>query len=131
MGSGDGAGEGGGVKGRDDFLTHISVYNSQVHGLAWSVDDLCLVTCSVEGRVYEWRVHGGKRHAECIIKVDGYVGLALPDSDRCPVYATTATTLREIDGSQVFISFWGRSCLWVSRVQSVKGIPCYHPLYWD
>uniref|UniRef100_A0A8C4QWQ8 Cilia- and flagella-associated protein 57 n=1 Tax=Eptatretus burgeri TaxID=7764 RepID=A0A8C4QWQ8_EPTBU len=74
---------------------------SEVHGLAWSVDDLCLVTCSVEGRVYEWRVHGGKRHAECIIKVDGYVGLALPDSDRCPVYATTATTLREIAGSQV------------------------------
>jgi len=70
----------------------------------WSLDDIRVISCGMDGAVYEWEVLTGKRVGENVLKQCGYTGVAImPDGKQ--LYAVgTDKMLKEMAESQVNIS---------------------------
>uniref|UniRef100_A0A1I8GFC8 WD_REPEATS_REGION domain-containing protein n=1 Tax=Macrostomum lignano TaxID=282301 RepID=A0A1I8GFC8_9PLAT len=51
-------------------------HNGKIKGLVWSNDDSKLVSCGMDGAVYEWEVATGKRLREHVLKTCSYTGVA-------------------------------------------------------
>lgn len=49
----------------------------QITGLAWSAQDLTLVSCGTEGAVYEWNMSSGQRVGEVILKTNQFNACAV------------------------------------------------------
>ncbi|XP_032825748.2 cilia- and flagella-associated protein 57 [Petromyzon marinus] len=83
-------------------VANLKGHSGKVRGLAWSVDDARLVSCGLDGAVYEWSPLSGRRDAECVVKACAYTGVAVAPDARAAVYAVGSDrTLKEIADSQV------------------------------
>ena len=68
----------------------------QVRSIAWSPDDSRLVSCSMDGAVYEWNVLTGKREKECVLKNCSYTSVALSPDMRSTYAVGSDRTLKEL-----------------------------------
>ena len=73
----------------------------QVRCVAWSVDDSRLVSCGMEGAVYEWNTLTGMREAECVLKSCSYTGVTLSPDAKSVFAVGGDCTLKEIQDCQV------------------------------
>lgn len=68
----------------------------QVRNLVWSADDSRLVSCSMDGAVYEWNVQAAKREKECVLKSCSYTSVSLSPDLRSTFAVGSDRTLKEI-----------------------------------
>lgn len=80
---------------------HICRTILQVCGIQWSLDDSRLVSCGMDGAVYEWNTHTGKRESECVLKSCSYTGVAFSSDCKTILAVGTDLTLKEIQDCQV------------------------------
>lgn len=73
----------------------------KVRCVEWSLDDGRLVSCGMDGAVYEWNTQTGKRESESVLKSCGYTGVAFSSDCKTALAVGTDLTLKEIQDCQV------------------------------
>ncbi len=86
---------------------------SQVRCILWSQDDSRLISCSLDGAIYEWNVQACKRENESVLKGCSYTSLAITSDLRTTFAVGSDQTLKEI----------------ILPDSNVNNIPYMHTLY--
>lgn len=71
-----------------------------MRGIEWSLDDTRLVSCGMDGAVYEWNTQTGKRESESVLKSCSYTGVAFSSDYKTILAVGTDLTLKEIQDCQ-------------------------------
>jgi len=82
-------------------VSNLKGHNGKVKNVVWCLDDTRVVTCGVDGAVYEWEVLTGRRLAENVLKHCSYTGVALSPDAKTTFAVGSDHTLKEISDSQV------------------------------
>jgi len=82
-------------------VSNLKGHNGKVKSVVWSSDDTRVVTCGIDGAVYEWEVLTGRRLAENVLKLCSYTGVALSPDAKTTFAVGSDHTLKEISDSQV------------------------------
>lgn len=72
-----------------------------MRGVAWSPDDGRLVSCGMDGAVYEWNAQTGKRVSECVLKSCSYTDVVFSSDCKSVLAVGSDATLKEIQDCQV------------------------------
>lgn len=72
----------------------------QVRSVVWSADDSHLVSCGMDGAVYEWNALNGQRESESVLKSCSYTSVALSQDTRSILAVGNDCTLKEIQDCQ-------------------------------
>jgi WD40 repeat protein len=75
---------------------NLKGHNGKVRCIKWSQDDTQIVSCSMDGAVYEWGVLSGRRENECVVKSCSYTSLTLTPDLRTTFVVSTDSTLSEM-----------------------------------
>lgn len=82
-------------------VSNLKGHNGKVRSVVWSADDSKIVSCGMDGAVYEWDPYTGKRIGESVLKSCSYSGVTI-DPDGKKIYAVGSDkTIKEINDSQV------------------------------
>ncbi|XP_053172243.1 cilia- and flagella-associated protein 57 [Scomber japonicus] len=82
-------------------ILNLKGHNGKVRAIEWSLDDSRLVSCGMDGAVYEWNTQTGKRVSECVLKSCSYTGVAFSSDCRTILAVGTDLTLKEIQDCQI------------------------------
>ncbi|KAM9326708.1 cilia- and flagella-associated protein 57 [Gastrophryne carolinensis] len=82
-------------------VANLKGHNGKVRSVAWSADDSKLVSCGLDGAVYEWNTLTGKRESECVLKSCSYGCVALLPDSKTIFAVGSDQTLKEISDSQI------------------------------
>ncbi|CAB1332248.1 unnamed protein product, partial [Coregonus sp. 'balchen'] len=77
-------------------VLNLKGHNGKVRSIAWSGDDSRLVSCGMEGAVYEWNTLTSKRESESVLKSCSYTSVTV-SSDAKTIFAI----LREVPAEDV------------------------------
>ena len=95
----------------------------QIRGLQWSPDDRTLISCGLDGGVYEWLIDEGKRNGECVTKGHHYSSLLYtPDLKNILVVAADSS-IKEISTKVCM-------CACMCHVSACEYISSYSPYRW-
>ncbi|VDP24511.1 unnamed protein product [Schistosoma mattheei] len=84
-----------------DNLINLKGHNGKIRSIIWSDDDHKLISCGLDGAVYEWDTQKGTRMNENVLKSCSYTSVAV-SQDAKTVYAVGSDkTLKEISDSQI------------------------------
>ncbi|XP_039468370.1 cilia- and flagella-associated protein 57 isoform X1 [Oreochromis aureus] len=84
-----------------DNILNLKGHNGKVCQIEWSLDDSRVVSCGVDGAVYEWNTQSGKRESESVLKSCSYTGVAFSSDCKTILAVGTDLTLKEIQDCQV------------------------------
>uniref|UniRef100_A0A3P8R8K1 EML-like second beta-propeller domain-containing protein n=1 Tax=Astatotilapia calliptera TaxID=8154 RepID=A0A3P8R8K1_ASTCA len=84
-----------------DNILNLKGHNGKVCRIEWSLDDSRVVSCGVDGAVYEWNTQSGKRESESVLKSCSYTGVAFSSDCKTILAVGTDLTLKEIQDCQV------------------------------
>lgn len=73
----------------------------QVRAIAFSADDSRLVSCGMDGAVYEWNTLTGARESESVLKTCSYTGVTISPDAKTFFAVGTDCSLKEIQDCQV------------------------------
>ncbi|MGH0169155.1 UNVERIFIED_CONTAM: hypothetical protein FKN15_005121 [Acipenser sinensis] len=73
----------------------------QVRSIVWSPDDSRLVSCGMDGAVYEWNTITSKRESESVLKACSYTGITISPDAKTFFAVGSDCTLKEITDSQI------------------------------
>uniref|UniRef100_A0A3P8WMD1 Cilia and flagella associated protein 57 n=1 Tax=Cynoglossus semilaevis TaxID=244447 RepID=A0A3P8WMD1_CYNSE len=76
-------------------------HNGKISAIKWSVDDRRLVSCGMDGAVYEWNTQSGKRESESVLKSCSYTDVAFSSDCTTTLAVGSDLTLKEIQEYQV------------------------------
>ncbi|KAI3369623.1 hypothetical protein L3Q82_025335 [Scortum barcoo] len=82
-------------------ILNLKGHNGKVRGIEWSLDDSLLVSCGMDGAVYEWNTQTGKRESESVLKSCSYTDVAFSSDCKTILAVGTDFTLKEIQDCQV------------------------------
>uniref|UniRef100_A0A8C5QD76 Cilia and flagella associated protein 57 n=1 Tax=Leptobrachium leishanense TaxID=445787 RepID=A0A8C5QD76_9ANUR len=82
-------------------VMNLKGHNGKVRSVAWSADDSKLVSCGLDGAVYEWSALSGKRESECVLKSCSYTCVALSPDSKTIFAVGSDQMLKEISDSQI------------------------------
>ncbi|XP_042364189.1 cilia- and flagella-associated protein 57 [Plectropomus leopardus] len=82
-------------------ILSLKGHNGKVRGIEWSLDDSRLVSCGMDGAVYEWNTQTGKRESESVLKSCSYTNVAFSSDCKTILAVGTDLTLKEIQDCQV------------------------------
>lgn len=72
-----------------------------MRAIVWSTDDSRLVSCGMDGAVYEWNTLNSKRESESVLKSCSYTGVTISPDAKTIFAVGTDCTLKEIQDCQV------------------------------
>ena len=72
--------------------------------MVWSSDDSKIISCGMDGAVYEWNAFSGKQDGESVLKSCSYTSVTSTPDGKVTFAVGSDRTLKEISDSQV--------CLW-------------------
>ncbi|CAB1323901.1 unnamed protein product [Coregonus sp. 'balchen'] len=84
-----------------ESVLNLKGHNGKVHSIVWSGDDSRLVSCGMEGAVYEWNTLTSKRESESILKSCSYTGVTVSPDAKTIFAVGTDCTLKEIQDCQI------------------------------
>ncbi|KAA0718887.1 Cilia- and flagella-associated protein 57 [Triplophysa tibetana] len=84
----------------DDVL-NLKGHNEKVRSIAFSSDDSHLVSCGMDGAVYEWNMLSGARESESVLKSCSYSSVAISPDSKTFFAVGTDCTLKEIQDCQI------------------------------
>ena len=70
--------------------------SSQIRCLLWNPDDSHLVSCGMDGAIYDWNVQNVKRERECVLKSCSYTSIAITPDLRTTFAVGSDRTLKEV-----------------------------------
>lgn len=73
----------------------------QIRGIEWRPDDSRLVSCGMDGAVYEWNTQTAKRESESVLQSCSYTDVAFSADCKTILAVGTDLTLKEIQDCQV------------------------------
>ncbi|KAM8756594.1 cilia- and flagella-associated protein 57 [Acanthopagrus schlegelii] len=82
-------------------ILSLKGHNGKVRGIEWSLDDSRLVSCGMEGAVYEWNTQSGKRVSESVLNSCSYTDVAFSSDCKSILAVGTDLKLKEIQDCQV------------------------------
>lgn len=82
-------------------VANLKGHNGKVKSLVWSSDDSKIVSCGLDGAVYEWETFTGKRVGESVLKSCHYTGVAVTPDGKTTFAVGSDKSLKEISDSQV------------------------------
>ncbi|XP_068451125.1 cilia- and flagella-associated protein 57 [Clinocottus analis] len=82
-------------------IRNLKAHNAKVRGIEWSLNDTRLVSCGMDGAVYEWNTQTGKRESESVLKSCSYTDVAFSSDFQTILAVGTDLTLKEIQDCQV------------------------------
>ncbi|CAF4793044.1 unnamed protein product [Pieris macdunnoughi] len=80
---------------------NLKGHNGKVTGLAWSANDLTLVSCGSEGAVYEWNMSNGQRVGEVILKTNQFSACAVNNNGKTTYGVGSDGELKEIGANTI------------------------------
>ena len=86
-----------------ESINNFKGHNGKVKAVIWSVDDSKIVSCGMDGAVYEWDTFTGKRVGESVLKSCSYTSVAVTNDGKTTFAVGSDKTLKEITDSQVSI----------------------------
>lgn len=84
-----------------ECVTNLKGHNGKVRCIVWSADDSRIVSCGMDGAVYEWDSFSGKRIGESVLKSCSYTGVAVTPDGKTTFATGSDKTLKEIADSQI------------------------------
>ncbi|XP_072543115.1 cilia- and flagella-associated protein 57 isoform X2 [Salminus brasiliensis] len=84
-----------------DNVLNLKGHNGKVRSIAWSADDSRLVSCGMDGAVYEWNALNGKRESESVLKSCSYAGVTLSPDNKTIFAVGSDCTVKEIQDCQI------------------------------
>ncbi|MCJ8731889.1 hypothetical protein PDJAM_G00204930 [Pangasius djambal] len=88
------------LKGHSGKIITSPALAHQVRSVVWSADDSRLVSCGMDGAVYEWNALTGQRESESVLKSCSYTSVALSPDTRSILAVGSDCTLKEIQDCQ-------------------------------
>ncbi|KAL5016238.1 hypothetical protein ScPMuIL_005827 [Solemya velum] len=82
-------------------VNNLKGHNGKVRSIVWSADDSKIVSCGMDGAVYEWEAATGKRVGESVLKSCSYTGVSITPDGKTTFTVGSDKTLKEISNSQV------------------------------
>ncbi|TRY85109.1 hypothetical protein DNTS_023049 [Danionella cerebrum] len=76
-------------------------HNEKVRGVVFSADDSRLVSCGMDGAVYEWNTLSGALETDSVLKTSSYTGVAVSPDGKTFFAVATDCALREIQDCQI------------------------------
>ncbi|XP_065124868.1 cilia- and flagella-associated protein 57 [Paramisgurnus dabryanus] len=84
-----------------DYVLNLKGHIEKVRRIAFSADDSRLVSCGMDGAVYEWNTLNGKRESECVLKSCSYTGVTISPDAKTFFAVGSDRTLKEIQDCQI------------------------------
>ena len=91
-------------------VANLKGHNGKVKSIVWSADDSKIVSCGMDGAVYEWETATGKRVGESVLKSCSYTGVSVTPDGKTTFAVGSDKTLKEISDSQVSGYVWIGPC---------------------
>ncbi|XP_072918863.1 cilia- and flagella-associated protein 57 [Hemitrygon akajei] len=104
-----------------ETLINLKGHNGKIRAIAWNLNDSKLVSCGMDGAVYEWNTLTGKRESECVLKTCSYTGISISPDGKCIFAVGSDRTLKEIADSQIIHEFPSNDVAYTSIVLSRSG----------
>ena len=82
-------------------VSNLKGHNGKVRAVIWSPDDSKIVSCGMDGAVYEWDSFSGKRVGESVLKSCSYTSVATTPDCKTTFAVGSDKTLKEIADSQI------------------------------
>jgi len=82
-------------------ISNLKGHNGKVRSVVWSADDSKIVSCGMDGAVYEWDSYNGKRVGESVLKSCSYTSVAITPDGKNTFAVGSDKTLKEVVDSQV------------------------------
>ncbi|MCI4377754.1 hypothetical protein PGIGA_G00207350 [Pangasianodon gigas] len=83
-----------------DNILNLKGHSGKVRSVVWSADDSRLVSCGMDGAVYEWNALNGQRESESVLKSCSYTSVAVSPDTRSILAVGNDCTLKEIQDCQ-------------------------------
>ncbi|XP_066570529.1 cilia- and flagella-associated protein 57-like [Amia ocellicauda] len=96
-------------------------HRGKVRAIEWSKDDSRLVSCGMDGAVYEWNTLTSKRESDSVLKSCSYTGVTLSPDSKTVFAVGTDCTLKEITDSQILREMQSHGVPYTNVVMSRSG----------
>ncbi|XP_026319729.1 cilia- and flagella-associated protein 57 [Hyposmocoma kahamanoa] len=80
---------------------NLKGHNGRITSLAWSANDLILVSCGAEGAVYEWSMYSGQRVGEIILKTNQFNACAVNNIGKTTYAVGSDGEIKEIGSNSI------------------------------
>ncbi|CAG9581446.1 unnamed protein product [Danaus chrysippus] len=80
---------------------NLKGHNGKITCLAWSANDLTLVSCGTEGAVYEWNMASGQRVGEVILKTNQFKACAVNNNGKTTYGVGSDGEIKEIGSNTI------------------------------
>ncbi|EDO36068.1 predicted protein [Nematostella vectensis] len=80
---------------------NLKGHNGKVRQVIWSQDDSKIISCGMDGAVYEWNVYNYKREGESVLKSCSYTSVTVSPDGRTTFAVGSDRTIKEICDSQI------------------------------
>ncbi|XP_031769045.2 cilia- and flagella-associated protein 57 isoform X1 [Galleria mellonella] len=80
---------------------NLKGHNGRITSLAWSANDLTLVSCGTEGAVYEWSMSTGQRVGEVILKTNQFNACAVNSIGKIAYGVGSDGEIKEIGSNSI------------------------------
>ncbi|KAM3967911.1 testes of unusual size [Aphomia sociella] len=80
---------------------NLKGHNGRITSLAWSANDLTLVSCGTEGAVYEWSMSTGQRVGEVILKTNQFNACAVNSIGKTTYGVGTDGEIKEVGSNTI------------------------------
>ncbi|CAH8541499.1 unnamed protein product [Heterobilharzia americana] len=84
-----------------DNVTNLKGHNGKIRSIVWSDDDNKLISCGMDGAVYEWDPQKGARINESVLKACSYTSVTVSQDAKTLYAVGSDKTLKEISDSQI------------------------------
>eukprot|EP00795_Rhopilema_esculentum_P004667 gene4667-20951_t len=80
---------------------NLKGHNGKVRCIRWTQDDSKLISCGMDGAVYEWNIGSQKREGESVLKSCSYTCVAVSPDAKTVFAVGSDRTLKEITDNQI------------------------------
>ncbi|XP_047677974.1 cilia- and flagella-associated protein 57 isoform X2 [Tachysurus fulvidraco] len=104
-----------------DNILNLKGHSGKVRSVVWSSDDSRVVSCGMDGAVYEWNVLSGQRESESVLKSCSYTSVAFSHNTRSTLAVGNDHTLKEIQDYQVLREVASDDVIYTAIVMTHSG----------
>ncbi len=102
-------------------IANLKGHNGKIRCVVWSTDDTKLVSCGLDGAVYEWEPLTGKRVGESVLKTCQYTSVTLSSDGKTSFAVGSDKTIKEMADSQILRDVPANDTVLTSIVLSHSG----------
>ncbi|KAK2860815.1 hypothetical protein Q7C36_004981 [Tachysurus vachellii] len=104
-----------------DNILNLKGHSGKVRSVVWSSDDSRVVSCGMDGAVYEWNALSGQRESESVLKSCSYTSVAFSHNTRSTLAVGNDCTLKEIQDYKVLREVASDDVIYTAIVMTRSG----------